>query len=527
LAAVALARDPQAKRLRIGIFADSRVQPRWVVEAFDKVARSDFALVVLISIGPGANGSSPLLWKVYKGLDHRIFGSDHAEPRDLGEVLHLYFNEADEPDLLKLDLDVAFAVGELDDRRLDGIARYGVWRYYFGPERNAAEPLAGWREIVENAPVTGSGVKVRMTPGALPRLAYQSWSRTHPYSLARNRAQLLAKTGEFAWRALRELHRSGEAWLEQCKLAQEAGGGEGVSNSDVLRTLPRLGARIARRALEKAFAIDQWFIAFRWGDARKVTPDLAGYRRMLPPKDRTWADPFPVQKNGSTFLFFEELPFDAGRAHIAMSEVRRNGTWSPPVRVLERGYHLSYPFVFEDGGELWMVPETAQNQTIELYRCVDFPLRWRLERVLLDGVRLVDATLHKGADRWWMFANAAPRGCEIFDDELHLFWSERLAGPWRAHPRNPIKSDARGARPAGQLYWKNGALYRPAQICVPRYGAGLAMNRVLRLTPTEYAERQVERLLLEPEKGLLGIHTVNRAGDLTVVDAFARRRRFT
>ena len=33
--------------------------------------------------------------------------------------------------------------------------------------------------------------------------------------------------------------------------------------------------------------------------------------------------------------------------------------------------------------------------------------------------------------------------------------------------------------------------------------------------------------LLAPEKGLLGIHTVNRAGDLTVVDAFARRRRFT
>ncbi|HXT21460.1 MAG TPA: hypothetical protein VN923_11965, partial [Thermoanaerobaculia bacterium] len=72
-----------------------------------------------------------------------------------------------------------------------------------------------------------------------------------------------------------------------------------------------------------------------------------------------------------------------------------------------------------------------------------------------------------------------------------------------------------------------GALLRPAQICVPRYGAGISMNRVLRLTPHEYAERQVERVLPAPESGLLGIHTVNRAGDLTVVDAFARRRRFT
>jgi hypothetical protein len=62
---------------------------------------------------------------------------------------------------------------------------------------------------------------------------------------------------------------------------------------------------------------------------------------------------------------------------------------------------------------------------------------------------------------------------------------------------------------------------------VPRYGAGLSMNRVLRLTPQEYAERQVERILPPPGSGLLGIHTLNRAGELTVVDAFTRRRRFT
>ena len=46
---------------------------------------------------------------------------------------------------------------------------------------------------------------------------------------------------------------------------------------------------------------------------------------------------------------------------------------------------------------------------------------------------------------------------------------------------------------------------------MPRYGAGISMNRVLRLTPSEYAERQVERVLPSPESGLLGLHTVNRA----------------
>jgi hypothetical protein len=204
------------------------------------------------------------------------------------------------------------------------------------------------------------------------------------------------------------------------------------------------------------------------------------------------------------------------------------------VRVLERDYHLSYPFIIEQDGALLMIPETAQNGTVEVYRCVDFPLHWRRERVLLEGVRCVDATFHRAPDRWWMFANAAAAGRQssrgdsggMFDDELHLFHAERLLGDWRAHRRNPVKSDARCARPAGNLYWQRGALYRPAQICVPLYGAGLSINRVLRLTPHDYAERQVERILPARSSGVLGLHTVNRAGDLTVIDAFARRRRF-
>jgi hypothetical protein len=48
---------------------------------------------------------------------------------------------------------------------------------------------------------------------------------------------------------------------------------------------------------------------------------------------------------------------------------------------------------------------------------------------------------------------------------------------------------------------------------------------VVRLTPQDYAERQVERILPAARHGLLGLHTLNRTGDLTVVDAFTRRRR--
>ena len=107
-----------------------------------------------------------------------------------------------------------------------------------------------------------------------------------------------------------------------------------------------------------------------------------------------------------------------------------------------------------------------------------------------------------------------------------MFHAASPLGEWRPHRRNPVKSDVRSARPAGALFWRNGVLHRPSQIDAPLYGSGLSINRVLRLTHDEFAEREVERLLPPRSSGLLGLHTVNRAGDLTVVDAFRRKGRF-
>jgi len=516
VAALALAPSPFQRKLRVGIFADGPLQPRWMVEALAKLAAADFAEVRLAYVGslmPAAPGAT---WRLYSRLDRRLFGADPTDLVSLAEEFSFGAGEA---------LDVAFALGEVDDSALEGRARYGVWRFCFGADGAQAEAFAGLPEVAAGEPLTASGVKVRLAADRPARLAYQSWSRTYPFSVARNRGHLLNKTAEFAVRALRELHRSGDGWLARCREVprHEAPAAPGFG------ALSRIMGRLAARSVERALHIEQWFLAYKIGDGR-VVADLAGYTRLMPPKDRDWADPFVVEKGGRHYVFFEELPYATRKAHISMIEIDTNGAnagrASPPVKVLEAEHHLSYPFVFENDGSLYMLPESARAGSVELYRCVDFPLVWKRERILMEGVRLVDATLYKAADRWWMFANSAAGESRMFDDELHLFHAERLTGDWQPHAKNPVKSDARSARPAGSLFVRDGALYRPAQVCVPRYGAGLAIQRVLKLTPQHYAERQVERLLADPAAGVIGLHTMNRAGDLTVVDAFARRRRF-
>lgn len=510
--ALALQDCPQPRRLRVGLFADTPLQPRWIVEAFMRLAAADFAEVRLVEAGgasPAGEKAAAPLWRLYRRLDRRFFGAPEHERLDLRGAL------AGGSDA---GLDVAFVLGAIDDAALCGRARFGVWRFCFGVDAANDERVAGVREVAREEPLTASGIKVRLSPDGPARLAYRSWSRTYPFSVTRNRDHL-QKTAEFAYRSMRELHRSGEAWLRACPAVADGAADAEVDGADALR----LGTRLARRAVQKAFAVEQWFIAYAFGASANA--GLAGFRRLMPPKDRDWADPFALEKNGRHYIFFEEVPFATRKGHIAVVEVDRSGRTSAPLRVLERDYHLSYPFLFEHDGNLFMIPESAANRTVELWRCVDFPGTWKHEANLLEGVRCVDATLHRAQDRWWLFANCAAGETQLFDDELCLFFADRPTGEWRPHARNPVKSDPRGSRPAGRLFTRHGALYRPAQLCVPRYGAGLAIQRVLKLGEHEYAERPVERLVPPPGSGLLGLHTLNHAGDLTVVDAFVRRRR--
>ena len=150
---------------------------------------------------------------------------------------------------------------------------------------------------------------------------------------------------------------------------------------------------------------DEWFVAVR-ARAADAGVDVPVPVRALPnPAGRFLGDPFPIEVHGRHFLFVEDYCYGARRGVISVSEAGPDGEWSPPRRVLEPDHHLSYPFVFEHEGTIYMLPETGEAARIELHRAVEFPHGWRLERVLLDGLTAVDATLHIEDGLLWLFAS--------------------------------------------------------------------------------------------------------------------------
>lgn len=134
-------------------------------------------------------------------------------------------------------------------------------------------------------------------------------------------------------------------------------------------------------------------------------------------------------------MFFEDYQDQTGRGVIACSEVHSDGSVQRAFKVLERPFHLSYPYVFEHDGRMLMVPESADNRTVDLYVATGFPRVWEPLRSLVRDVNGADATVYFDGSLWWMFLCVGEFGAAPWD-ELFLYYAQNPEGPWEAHPQS-------------------------------------------------------------------------------------------
>jgi len=109
----------------------------------------------------------------------------------------------------------------------------------------------------------------------------------------------------------------------------------------------------------------------------------------------------------------------------------------------------------------------------------------------------------------------------------YLFYSNQLVTTdWVSHPLNPIVSDVRKARPAGDIFINNGKIIRPSQNSSNYYGYGMSMNEILILNENEYLEKTLENIEPNWETNITRTHTFNHTKGLSVIDAKYLRRKF-
>jgi len=494
--------------IKIGIIIESFLQPRWVRKSLEQALATGLCTFSLVVTVNPKKDSGSLLYKLYDRMDRRCFPTPATELVSVEDLFSeaTVIEDADKIAEFELDLLINFASYEWN-HRVSKSAKHGVWFYAFGDS-------PGFEEVMNQVPITHSSL--RSLKGETEQIVYSSASPTlSRFSAGLNNNTCYWKSAAFVARALRDAQEEG---INAVSFNHRAGISRVPGNAAMSRMFLKLSGRVAARAVEKFSYSEQWILAYRF--------DRDEFRYLIPPVGRFWADPFQIKVNGRYYIFFEDYVNEAGRAHIAVVEVDRNGIVSGPTEVLKLDCHLSYPFVFEWQGDYYMIPETGERNVVELYRAHSFPFEWKPEKVLLEARSPLDATLTEAEGLWWMFVNIDEEGVAVNWDELHLYYAESPLGPWTPHARNPVVSDVRSARPAGRLFWSNNVLYRPGQDSSQRYGYATTVSKVANLSTTTYAETEALKILPDWDKDIIGIHTVNWLDEMTVIDCLMKRRRF-
>lgn len=532
------------RTLRVGILWDGPVLQRWQAEAIRAVmAEPGVDLCVVIEQVPpegaathGLAGHAQRPWgsALYRRWRRTLFRPAAMEQEDLSAMLTgipvlrctpepegkaQAFRSQDlaairehRPDVL-----LRFGFGILKGAILD-LPTHGVWSFHHGDPAQFRGGPPGFWEIMRGSPVTGAilqRLNERLDGGAV---LLQGWFKTIDHSLEETVDTVLMQSAVWPALVMRRL-RCGDSEAAIGAVPPSLGPlYRYPGNLDFLAFLWKQFSNKLRFHREDLHAHEEWNIGVLYQPIHVLLEDDPSLNiRWLPAPGASSfrADPFGyVADDGQLNVLYEKFDHGTRMGSIARLRPKRDNVLKRSRTMLETGTHLSYPYVVEREGQVFVVPENAASGRVDLYRVN--PDNDGMERVgtLLEEP-LFDPTLFEHEGRWWLFGTKAP----LTNVALYAYHADRFEGPYQPHLLNPLKHDIRSARPAGTPFVHQGQLWRPAQDSSLTYGGRIALNRVQELSPTRFKEETVK--FFGPLEGTLwnkGMHTVAAVGDITLVD---------
>ena len=552
--------------LRIGVMVDGVETLRAFRQVLADIQASDFARLELVVVNrqpaaPPAPATGRLgrylrvlrdsnrrrlaLYALYQKFDQRhMHQPDPLEMVDCSDLLggcprldvepvtkrfvHRFPPEATAA-LRAYDLDVLlrFGFNILRGEVLE-CARYGVWSFHHGDNVYYRGGPALFWEVVEDNPRSGVILQVlteKLDDGYV--LCKSVFSTARGLWRSRNVFYPYWGSTHFVIRKLHQLHTEGwEAVKRQAAPPEPYRGRTAIyrapSNAQMAKWLaPKLAWKLLARPFRRERRYHWRMCLRRAGGPRLLLGESrwTDYRWVPDAPGRFHADPFLLERAGQLWLFFEEYLYTERRGRIVCAPVGPDLALGETAVCLDLPYHLSYPLVFEHAGEVFMIPESGRNGTVDLYRAVDFPSGWKHEKTLFRGAA-VDTTPLRHGGRWYFFTTLSePPGNAAFGA---LFSAGELTGEWRVHPETPVSTDVRDARSAGAIVRVDRRLLRPVQDCSENYGRRIHIDEILELTPGTYRHRRLRAIEPDWEKGLEGVHTYGYAGGIEVLDAVRR-----
>jgi hypothetical protein len=533
-----MAEENKNPEIRFGIMCNGTVFPSWQADAIKKLLSLEqvSCQLLLVEDYPPVYGKMKLkhlLWQAFNSFSKKRSSSfkqvDLSEQleairsivcqTDASEEYSQHFKDQDIEKIteVKLDFILKFGFGNIRGKILDA-ANYGIWSFHHDDEQvYRGGPPAFW-EIYNDDKITGAIFqRLKDKPDAIVELK-KGFVKTK-YSYARNRDQIYKETSRWPAMLCIDILNGHTDYFHAKPRETSAPVYQHPRNWQVLAFLLKLVYFNLREVCRSFFFTDYWNIGVVKAPIsaflEEKKPEVDWY--PLRSRNRFLADPFCLVDESDKHrlhIFYETYPFVEARGKL--DYILYKQSFGLEQKLIKEPFHLSYPYPIKHNADYYLVPEAYESNNVFMYKAVDFPLSWEKSHVLIDGFAGIDNTIIKHEDTYWMFTTDRRDG---FRHNLKLFYAEDLFSEWVPHPKNPIKTDIRSARPAGTPFLHKGNLYRPSMDYAEKIEGRIFINKVLKLTKTDYEEETVK--VIDPYTDTRfsdKIHTLCEAGEYTIID---------
>lgn len=392
--------------------------------------------------------------------------------------------------------------------------KHGVWSFHHDDETLIRGGPAGFWGLYEGRTYQGA-ILQRLTStldgGFILR---KGWFACDLTSLAKTRDKVFFESAQWIQSALNELELNGaiDGYVSETSAPVR----RAPSNFQMLKFFILIFLRSIKAKVLDFFFYEVWNIAVTdTHPLRDVSLFKKNVRWLPEPRwPLTQADPFWCGK-----LIYEEMNYEKGKGALKFRALDKIFEHNRGEVFIQSELHHSYPYSFREVDGAWrVVPESHLRKKTSIYDSSGLAIG-----NILEGEAIIDPSIYYDGSKYWVFCTKST----MFNDgnsQLYIYFSSSLGGPFYPHPLNPVKSDVRCSRPAGSFFSHRNYLYRPTQDCSRVYGGALTIQRIDKLTETEFLENTVLRIdPISPYKE--GIHHLSSFEEKFLIDG--KRRRFS
>ena len=529
--------------LRIGILCESLIMPEWQAESISNLSDLPYVTLYFLvldnpeykssRLSSSGSGINKNLYHFYnkrilnckKLRKNNFYDRDKTTPSlaitfSVDPDGFLLPSHDDIPGIVNLRLDVIVNLSKnKPGKKILNIPRYGLWSYRFNNDDSYTFLSTFWRFY--HGHETSNGRLIKYTGNENNGVVLRSgYFKTIGYSYSRHIDQLLAGSSNWLKQACIDLKNDINVYENiKSSTSKDKDNSSYPSIFQISFFLSRIAKNLLKEVAAILFRHEKWNIGIMECPIQSfISPGRMPEIKWLPQQknNRFIADPFGFVFQGNIYVAAEEFDYCNPKGKISVIAINDKNTLSKPETVIKLPAHMSYPYILEYQGDTYCIPETYENNNVALYIAEELPLKWKRVTTLIEDFSAVDSTIFQHNGYWWLFCtnkNTDP------NNNLYIWYSEKLAGPYKSHANNPVKTDIRSARPGGTPFYHDGNLYRPAQDCTINYGRRVAINRIDVLNKIEFSEETVS--VIEPDtdcKYRNGLHTISSVGNVTLID---------